>query len=223
MSSAKITMFSCVNPAEIKLATEHLEANRRMACNVVSDAVVIPMPSVEEFNKWFVGGLRSEKLDATGYDFIINVEPDASVANPEAWDDRFTKYDYMGAPWPASWKRLRHYAHSHGEVPENVLVGNSGFCMMSRKFVQTLRKLSNEFQGYSFDRDGGCDFYLCIAKARTLRKDGVRIPEPSVASRFSVERSPYLGSFGVHNWVSVHGRQVSLKENRFKLFKDLVK
>lgn len=218
----KLLMLCGASPDERELAEGHLAAQSAMVPWLHAETKVVGLGSWEEYNRWFVGGMKCPEVDESGFDFILNIEPDASIANPKAWSDRFLAYDYMGAPWRARWKTLVNYARRHGRIPDRERVGNSGFCLISRKLVDTLRRRSPAFLDYG----GGevrdpCDWYLFVAKAGVLWRSGIKVAPPLVAGKFAVERDRYDGQFGVHNWVSVAGRQISLKENRYHTFKEL--
>src|SRR6266852_6303281 len=57
----------------------------------------------------------------TGSAFNLLVQYDCYVVDPSAWTDAFFDYDYIGAKWP--W-------HAEGRR-----VGNSGFCLRSKKLL----------------------------------------------------------------------------------------
>ena len=37
-------------------------------------------------------------------DFVLVVQDDGHIVNPNNWSDEFLAYDYIGAPWPSSTK-----------------------------------------------------------------------------------------------------------------------
>jgi hypothetical protein len=65
-------------------------------------------------------------------DFNLTVQPDGFAVNPQAWDDRFWEYDYIGAPWPWMW--------GGGPYWSGPIVGN-GFSLRSRRLYQALLNL----------------------------------------------------------------------------------
>jgi len=54
---------------------------------------------------------------------VLSIQYDSWIVNPSAWTDEFLEYDYIGAPW--SW------------FPDKN-VGNSGFCLRSRRLLEFL-------------------------------------------------------------------------------------
>ena len=59
--------------------------------------------------------------------FNLLVQYDGYALDPAAWSDRFLEYDYIGAKWP--WHQ------------PNRRVGNSGFCLRSKKLLDILSEL----------------------------------------------------------------------------------
>ena len=43
-------------------------------------------------------------------DFVMVIQEDGHIVNPNLWDDEFLKYDYIGAPGPTeeSWIQMQH-------------------------------------------------------------------------------------------------------------------
>lgn len=76
-----------------------------------------PMQSIKDYDKFVVFDLP--KIDFKT-DFVLTIHWDGFIVNPNAWTQDFLHYDYIGAPWP--WI--------------NNTVGNGGFCLKSRKFLQ---------------------------------------------------------------------------------------
>ena len=138
-----------------------------------------------------------DKLDWDGYndrvlnlkehsdnDYVMLIQDDGHLQNPHLWDDDFLKYDYIGAPWPIeeSWidmqsERLRPSLRKN--LPKN-RVGNGGFCMRSRKFL--------EFSSQYDSCDGwGEDIFLCNIKYEEAIAYGIKFAPFDVALKFSYE------------------------------------
>lgn len=83
------------------------------------------------------------------------------------WEEGFLDYDYIGAPWPASW------------VPEGCRVGNGGFSLRSRRLCLALST-----QPWVPMAD---DVFICQHAALEMRRLGMRYAPVSVAARFAVE------------------------------------
>lgn len=122
-------------------------------------------------------------------DFMINIQSDGFILNPQLWEDEFLNYDYIGAPW---WYLNPHLAYASKEgIDCKNNVGNGGFSLRSRKFIEESRKI--QYDGYSPE-----DAFLCIKSYEPLINSGIKFAPTEVASKFSTE--PYRrNSFGFHD------------------------
>jgi hypothetical protein len=149
-------------------------------------------------------------------DFNLTVQPDGFAINPQAWDDRFWEYDYIGAPWPWMW--------GGGPYWPGPIVGNGGFSLRSRKLYQALIDLNIKWRVADWASDKrinrreyytpgpkGADKYLVEDILISLwyrdqleNEFGIRFCPPELANKFSVETVSsftryWLGrSFGFH-------------------------
>ena len=109
----------------------------------------------------------------------LSLDWDGYVVTPDAWDDAFLEYDYIGAVWPWFTDRV---------------VGNSGFCLRSKRLMDILRidphiKIK---QPEDIDICRNWRSYLEL-------QHGIRFAPEDVADRFSVEHGPIGGkTFGFH-------------------------
>lgn len=107
-------------------------------------------------------------------DFVLLFQNDGFILNPQHWSDDFLNYDYIGAPWP-----------SH----ENSRVGNGGFSLRSKKFLNTTKDLVYlNNVGLS---GGSCtpeDHLLCRHYYDYLIKAGIKFAPIDIAIRFSFEQ-----------------------------------
>jgi glycosyltransferase involved in cell wall biosynthesis len=130
-----------------------------------------PMKSVADYDTFFARQLY--KYVETSH-VLVN-QWDGYVLNGSAWDEMFLDYDLVGAPW--FW--------------DNV-VGNMGFCLISRKMLEVLS--SDELFPVSHPLDVG----VCRTYRAKLEEAGMKFAPVEVAKRFSVENEPYEGQFGWH-------------------------
>lgn len=135
----------------------------------------------EEYNKFMLKNLYFH----TETDFLLSVQFDGFVVNPAAWTDEFLEYDYIGAPWPCSWKE---YA-----------VGTGGFSLRSKKLMKALQDDRIALPQFSIAED------LCFC--RTYRSYlqvhyGIRFAPVEVAERFCYESGDFVpDTFGFHGLV----------------------
>lgn len=113
-------------------------------------------------------------------DFVLIVQHDGFIVNPDAWTDEFLQYDYIGAPW---WYNDR------------LNVGNGGFSLRSKRLIDICAQ-------YSFDQYMPEDDVISRRYRHDLEKMGLKWAPEELAARFSWEGNAkyprYNGSFGFH-------------------------
>lgn len=131
----------------------------------------------EAFNYW-------ENYEAWKYvktDFAMYMHLDGYIVNPQCWRPEFQQYDYIGAPWPVDLNKDR--------------VGNGGFSMRSRRFMQRVAQLPwQKLPG---------DVLTCSHYRQQLIDEGFTFAPVDVAAQFSVENpvaehARYPRTFGFH-------------------------
>ena len=120
------------------------------------------------------------------------------------------KYDYIGAPWLVADWSVKNF-----DFPKNLLgtivVGNGGFSLRSKKFLETSAKLMKEGKIPKIHPE---DVSLCIWHKDLLDKEGISIAPPDLAGKFSIEGDDqeYDKQFGFHGfswtnidkWIDMH-------------------
>lgn len=113
-------------------------------------------------------------------DFALIVQFDGFIVNPKAWTDEFLKYDYIGAPW---WY-------------DELNVGNGGFSLRSRKFMEACSKFDYGKKPHPEDD------VICRQFRNDFESMGFKWAPENVASKFSwegnVKYPNYNGAFGFH-------------------------
>jgi len=148
------------------------------------------------FNESFIQQTNKYIFD----DFCLNVQHDSTIIDIEKWDDRFLQYDYIGAPWPMSIIQASDMVAGRIEEIPNV-VGNGGFSLRTRAFVEESAKLGWEHKNE--------DLNTCVFNYDTMTSAGIKFAPPQLAAQFSKEHpTPYGGfnrdllftynSFGFH-------------------------
>lgn len=130
---------------------------------------------------------------------VLTIQTDGYVINPTAWNANWLGYDYIGAPWP----NLAGWIHAHNRV------GNSGFCLRSRKLLKATQELATEGRLRIHQMRMGevlDDVFTCVDCYPDLSGAGLRFAPPKVAAKFAVERETCDGgdvrtSFGFHGLV----------------------
>jgi len=136
-------------------------------------------------------------LDIVESEYLLIVQDDGFIINPDKWTDEFLNYDYIGAPWPSSkkWiKRFEKYGDSiYLKAKKNIKqnrVGNGGFSLRSRKFLE---------YSASFTSCNGMseDMFLSLINYEKAINYGINFAPFEIAKLFSLETP--LGGFKYRN------------------------
>ena len=123
-------------------------------------------------------------IDHTDNDYVLLIQDDGHIVNSELWDDEFLNYDYIGAPWPSeeSWISLQHQDQQDlmREVFSKNRVGNGGFCLRSKKFLE----FSSQFDSCN---GLGEDSFLCTRKYQEAIDYGIKFAPFEIAVKFAYE------------------------------------
>jgi hypothetical protein len=143
---------------------------------------VVPIPhlgTIEACSHFIVKELYKH-IDT---EFFLMIQYDGFILNPNAWDDNFLKYDYIGAPW-AKGQRT---------------VGNGGFSLRSKRLHQLLATDNSITETYP--EDG----VICKIYGEYLESKGIKFAPESLAKKFSFEANYKFGlawdrQFGFHSY-----------------------
>lgn len=167
-----------------------------------NDARKVEIPhigSIEAFSEFCIRDLKNY-VDT---DFVLLVQHDGFILNPNSWEDGFLNYDYIGAPWLVADWSVRDFAFPESLLGQMV-VGNGGFCIRSKKFLETSARRADEgvFPKYHPE-----DVALCVWHRASMEAAGMRFAPPDIAARFSVEGDDvaYDKQFGFHSlkWTDI--------------------
>jgi hypothetical protein len=101
-------------------------------------------------------------------DFILIIQYDGFVLNPQQFTREFLEVDYIGAPWP-----FFNYRK----------VGNGGFSLRSKRLCEVVKK-------YAYLRPPGQpeDYFICKEIADLLEyQHGIKFASAQLAQKFSIE------------------------------------
>jgi len=154
--------------------------------------------------KWEVSGIKHDVYT----DFALCIQHDGYILNPDKWNDDWLNYDFIGAPWP----REAHPNHP-GKSNYPYRVGNTGFCLKSKRFIQETAGLQKDFiekqksEGSSINWRGlGGDTFYCQYQREALERKGMKYAPIEVAADFAwednIEEFPNgrPDAFGFHNF-----------------------
>ena len=141
--------------------------------------VIDPITSGADYSRFVMRHL----LDHIHGSHVLITQWDGFVTHPGAWNPAFLECDYIGAVWP--------------EQPEGMNVGNGGFSLRSRRFLQAGRD-ARIVQEHPEDE------VLCRQHRSLLeQKHGIRFAPTALARQFAFENetaaAPTFGFHGPYN------------------------
>lgn len=145
------------------------------------DIICIPhIRTIEDYSKFMIKNVH----EYVHTDYALIIQWDGFILNPDAWDDMFLQYDYIGAPWPYT---------------SEYIVGNGGFSLRSKRLLSIL---SQDKHITSFHPE---DFQIGRTYREYLEAKGIIFAPESIAMRFSIEGNNKYGhkwnnEFGFHSY-----------------------
>jgi len=133
---------------------------------------IIPIQplSQKDYNRFCVQDI----LNYVNTEFVLIFQTDGFILNPHLWEDNFLKYDYIGAPWPDN---------------INSRIGNGGFSLRSKKFLEVTSKLEYvDGIGLSGGEATPEDYLICRYNYNYLIKNNIIFAPIELAIKFSFEQ-----------------------------------
>lgn len=163
--------------SDIKLLTSLESANPHVI-------KIEPIKSIKDYSE-FILKKMNDYIDTK---FVLLIQYDGFILNPEAWNDKFLEYDYIGAPL---WEDGKY------------VVGNGGFSLRSKKLLEFLQNDENIFVPEVATEKYGIneDWIICVEKREYLESKGIKFAPVDIAKRFSFESNEDGGA----NWTDQFG------------------
>lgn len=164
-----------------------------------------PIDSIIKYSEFCLKNL----VDYFSTDYVLIIQHDGYIVNPESWDSQFLEYDYIGSPIP-------YLPHTPDE-PLNI-VGNGGFSLRSKRLMVYTSKFikmthdTNDNSPKIFSED----IVISISMRNLLERKGFKFAPFELALKFGVEGFENLEqsrSFGFHGFEKKYVG-VDMKERR---------
>jgi hypothetical protein len=215
LSSVTLLGIDCVNVERLQTAMDVCQRDIQFGAVKLLTSLptddkrlvkITDMGNVQEYSRF----CAEELVKHVDTDYVLIVQYDGFILNPDSWTDEFLEYDYIGAPW-----LVADWSVTDFNFPTNLLgtrvVGNGGFSLRSKKFLEVSAKLMREKKIPQIHPE---DVSLCIWHKDLLNKEDISIAPPELAQRFSIEGDDdiYDKQFGFHGfswtdidkWISAH-------------------
>ena len=135
-------LYTCLESAEfgaVRFITSKNVIDERgkdlLEDGIVCEEPTIPINNMKDYARYMIYHLHEHVVT----DFVLTIQHDGFILNPDAWRDDFFDYDYIGAPWP--W-REQGFVTPFGE---HIAVGNGGFSLRSKKLTEVPTKVDVPF------------------------------------------------------------------------------
>jgi hypothetical protein len=185
---ALYTSMSGINFGVVKLIAtkEQIEKN----FSIENDGITLEEPVVDiknynDYNHYVIHDLHNH----VNTSHCLLVQPDGFVLFPEKWNNEWLKYDYIGAPWAyAEDSYIDPFGNHHR-------VGNGGFSLRSKKFLQVPTKVEVPWETNNSDfywmPEGVINYHedgnVCVHNRHIFIEQGCEYAPVEVAVRFSQE------------------------------------
>lgn len=203
-----VVMIDCVNPKKSYEILNSVSENAFGCFILLTDKkikqaeggkviveLIESIESIDEYNDFLLSGDFLNAIDvylSEGFERILFMQTDGYIKNFEAFDPKWRKYDYIGAPW---W------------YVDGKNVGNGGFSLRSVRLMQEVQEIYHlhRLHAPAHQRLRGIpreDEYICRTVREKLEEKGIVFAPEEVAERFSIEgyksNRLYSGQFGFH-------------------------
>ena len=170
--------LNLVEFAEVKLVT-HADIKHDQIKIEKCDEIT----SIKDYSKYMVYDL-CKHVDT---EFVVTIQHDGFVVNPNSWSDEFFEYDYIGAPWPKDFflDEISIEIQNKDNFGESIRVGNGGFSFRSKKLLSIFSELNIAWE--AADNYWHEDGFICMTSLKQLRDNGINFPSADVAYKFSRE------------------------------------
>ncbi len=224
LSNVTIVTANCVRPIQgveairysqkgIKFKEAILFTDQDIRLDGIKTITIPSLHTVDMYNDFLLGIIKYIDPES---DFVLIVQDDGFVTNPEMWDPEFLKFDFLGAPWPKEQSWIDLQVAKDFMQPGFNQIGNGGFSLRSRKFLELSAKFNN-CAGY------GEDCFLNTVNYGFMWAHGIKYPPVELAQKFSIENNldnwqiPLTidpkAHFGFHGKNFVNSRElIDLKE-----------
>jgi hypothetical protein len=176
-----------VKARDISVRDVKFGAVKMLTSQDIDDPDVVKIPHIgskEAYNEFIVKQLYK----CVDTDYLLIFQHDGYVLNWKGWCDEFFDYDYIGATW---WYK------------DGMNVGNGGFSLRTRKFMEVVAKDDYITDTYPEDH------VLCRKYREHIEaKHGMKYAWEDVANKFSIEGynsadKKYNGQFGFHGYCGI--------------------
>jgi hypothetical protein len=164
-----------------------------------------PPPSGNAFKLWYSDICIRWLSPVCAAHHMLMWQWDGFIINPALWKNEFMNYDYIGSPiysghWlqGAVWLQANRTEWKDRPIPVHPIVGNGGFSLRSKRFIEVSTTLPFDFQHDRICQSENEDFHLCVKKRKEMEDAGMKFCPADLAGTFSQSVMPLHYCFGFH-------------------------
>lgn len=203
LDNVTILGIDCIDPNRLKdvmdLCQRQIDfVDTKILSSVeINDSRFVRIPRISSFEELSIFCLR-DLVKYVDTEYVLLVQWDGFILNPESWSKDFLNYDYIGSPW-----LVKDWSINDFDFPESLrgerVVGNGGFCIRSKKFLEISSKLFN--QGL-IRRNHPEDIAISVWYRDLFEQNGIKFAPAKMAQRFAFEGrdDEYSIQFGFHGF-----------------------
>lgn len=169
--------------------------DRSLDIEPIETVIIDPIQSRQDYSMFVLKRL----LQYVDTEYVLVIQWDGYIVNPDVWSEEFLLFDYIGARWPDYVGARGPHAAQNVRIPPEHAVGNGGFSLRSRTLLEALQDPRIKLGAYPEDMT------ICQTYRQYLeRSHGIAFAPTAVADRFSFELlEPAEPTFGFHGLTNI--------------------
>ena len=199
-----VNIEKLINAADICESLVRFNKTKLLTSIEHSDSRIVPileLSSKEKYDEFIMERLN----DFIDTEYVLIIQHDGHLLNPNAWDEKYLDYDYIGAPW------------GHGTLTNKV--GNGGFSLRSKKLLKECA--SSTFPKKYGGIDNQEDVQICHTHRSYFESKGIKFAPEELASKFSIEGNAnnnriWTHQFGYHDLEQTDTSNFIVPNDNFK-------
>ncbi len=205
ISLDKVTIMGidCVDPHRLQEVMDisqkeiHFGAAKILSSSFIDDPRLVIIEKISSFEEFSIFCLK-DLVNYVDTEYVLLIQWDGFILNPDNWKDSFLKYDYIGSPWV-----VKDWSINDFDFPEELrgerVVGNGGFCIRSKRLLQISSRLFNEGLINRFHPE---DIAISVWYRDLFIKEGIKFAPLELAREFAFEGDDdlYNNQFGFHGF-----------------------
>ncbi|HRH27050.1 MAG TPA: DUF5672 family protein [Parcubacteria group bacterium] len=233
LNNVTLLGIDCVNPKQLLTAINiytskiDFESVKILSSENINDSRLVKIPKISSMQEYSLFCLK-DLYKYVETDFVLLIQWDGFILNPESWTDEFLNYDYIGAPWV-----VKDWSINDFGFPEKLrgtrVVGNGGFCIRSRKFLEVSSRLYKYkiFKTYHPE-----DIAVSVWYRDLFIKEGIKFAPVELARKFAIEGGDdvYHNQFGFHGfytdldkWMNENKQYMNVVQSYYDFKKNIKK